>query len=573
MDASDCGKYFCYFSLDEKEVRLFGFPEFLAGLALMVLAWTIADFRYRFRVRTSPLVSLPPTTFFAMAACGMLTLLTDLWRAESWSVLEGNLITPLQWQASLGAMFLVVFLMWAWFALIKPARFGRSNAWRYAKQLYLGILRSHPSELPELADELSRSAGEIVRSAFTVNEVRAINQRGARWATKWWHFRTRWARDHRRFAYEIMQMMAERKFCRTVVATSPLTALAFFSECAQAKKFDVPLSTFAKNITTEAIARKDSFAYHEVSGHYTGFFGQQKPLTHALYGNISLMEAMDQVLDVEYDERDRWLSREWEAYFRLFSVTFAAFSKERVNQSPPSFINRAIGLIERCVWDLRWKKDELDTWPESDAVARFRISFDTAMRCLNSLDQNAWTPPSARWVHQEKKTYHDVYSQLAEAIYELVLIASTVGKSWSAAWTVQHNIAWNGLFDDYHDGPSLLAVQRRVLRLMFDQVVEMERLPTPKGAAILGMSLNVLGLEDHSGSSRSVRTYHRFILGWVKRNYVSMAGNHPTIAAACLVEGLEYDAVNARLVKTHAGFMGREPTQTYFALDRCVPDE
>lgn len=39
-----------FISLDSTGQKLFGFSEFLAGLALMVLAWTIADVRYRFRV-------------------------------------------------------------------------------------------------------------------------------------------------------------------------------------------------------------------------------------------------------------------------------------------------------------------------------------------------------------------------------------------------------------------------------------------------------------------------------------------------------------------------------------------
>lgn len=68
---------------DGSEQEFFGFSEFLAGLALMGLAWTIADVRYRFRVRTAP-IPLLGITFSVVAAVGVLTLLTDLWRAEQW---------------------------------------------------------------------------------------------------------------------------------------------------------------------------------------------------------------------------------------------------------------------------------------------------------------------------------------------------------------------------------------------------------------------------------------------------------------------------------------------------------
>lgn len=41
--------------LETSAPKFFGFAEFLAGLALMVLAWTIADVRYRFRIRSAPI--------------------------------------------------------------------------------------------------------------------------------------------------------------------------------------------------------------------------------------------------------------------------------------------------------------------------------------------------------------------------------------------------------------------------------------------------------------------------------------------------------------------------------------
>ena len=52
--------------------KFFGFSEFLAGLALMVLAWTIGDIRYRFRVRSAPL-PLQGVTYTVVAAVGVLT--------------------------------------------------------------------------------------------------------------------------------------------------------------------------------------------------------------------------------------------------------------------------------------------------------------------------------------------------------------------------------------------------------------------------------------------------------------------------------------------------------------------
>lgn len=60
----------CFIPLDPSAPKFFGFSEFLASLALMVLAWTIADIRYRFRVRTAP-IPLQAITFWMVVAVGL----------------------------------------------------------------------------------------------------------------------------------------------------------------------------------------------------------------------------------------------------------------------------------------------------------------------------------------------------------------------------------------------------------------------------------------------------------------------------------------------------------------------
>ena len=175
MVAEQCYGFVCFIPLDTNGPKFFGFSEFLAGLALMVLAWTIADVRYRFRVQTAP-IPLQGITFSVVAAVGVLSLLTDLWRAEGWLVLQGHLLTPASWQAVLGGLFLVTFLTWAWFAFIRPPVYGKRNAVRFAQTLYRSILKGSPNELAVIADELAHSARSLVRHATDRGELK--NYRG-----------------------------------------------------------------------------------------------------------------------------------------------------------------------------------------------------------------------------------------------------------------------------------------------------------------------------------------------------------------------------------------------------------
>ena len=66
MPSDFCYGFLCFVPLEGDVPQIFGFSEFIAGLALMVLAWTIAGIAYRFRVRTAP-IPLVNVTFGAIS--------------------------------------------------------------------------------------------------------------------------------------------------------------------------------------------------------------------------------------------------------------------------------------------------------------------------------------------------------------------------------------------------------------------------------------------------------------------------------------------------------------------------
>ena len=222
--------------LDASAPKLFGFPEFLAGLALIVLAWTISDIRYRFRVRTAPL-PLQGVTYGVVAAVGVLTLLTDLWRAQAWPVPNGNILTPAEWQAVLAGVFLLSFLSWAWFAFIRPPAYGRMNAVRYARTLFRIILKGSPHELAVVADEFGRSAKQLIRLATEPAEHDEGQNKAERKLPK-----------VVAIANDILMLVADKRFCRAIVDSSPGTALAIFQEISRTKKHRLRVKPFAKNI-------------------------------------------------------------------------------------------------------------------------------------------------------------------------------------------------------------------------------------------------------------------------------------------------------------------------------------
>ena len=345
MTAEYCYGGLCFVRLSGSTPKFFGFSEFLAGLALMVLAWTIADVRYRFRVRIAPL-PLQRITFIVVLAVGMFTLLTDLWRAQQWMVPKGNLVTPAEWQAFLGGVFFVTFLTWAWFAFIRPPVYGRGNAARYAHALYRFILRGSPSELSVIADELISSARSLVRYASDMGGVKNYKTKKERTARSS-------GKPAKAVAYanDILLLIANRRFCRVIVESSPGTALAIFQGIGEIERYGVQVGVFARNIVTEALANKDSFLFHEESGYQSGLMGYHKPLSRAMFSNYRMVEAIGTLLDPDIWEKAKWDSAQWKAYCRIALMTFRDYVKTGMEITPPPCTGRqGISRMRRMIY-------------------------------------------------------------------------------------------------------------------------------------------------------------------------------------------------------------------------------
>jgi hypothetical protein len=90
--------------------------------------------------------------------------------------------------------------------------------------------------------------------------------------------------------------------------------LGFFSEMADARKFSIPIETFACNIVNEAIENKSSFLYQETTGYESGLLGYYKFISKALFSNYVMVETIRTVFDTNYENRKRWDRDQWKAF-------------------------------------------------------------------------------------------------------------------------------------------------------------------------------------------------------------------------------------------------------------------
>ena len=534
--------YVCFEPLTDS-TKLFGFTEFLSGLALLVLAWTNADVRYRFRIRTAPL-PLQELTFATIVLLGGMTLLTDVWRAEHWPVITGHFITPVLWQGLMAATFLTAFCTWIWYAFIGPPVFRPMNADRFVNTLYYYILKGSPDELAIVAGELIKSLPSII--SFAPSILRHTSEESLLPVED--------------SASEILLLMADKRFCRAVVKSSPGTALKLFSEMDAQQKLGINVRTFSKNILNEAILDKDSFIYHEAEGYETGFMGYVKPLTQTMYGNFDLVETVNTLLVADYKDQSKWDSEQWEAYCRVVLITFDDYMNSRLGRHC-STINRAMSSIIGGVYDMGSLDGSSDNAYNSPTFLRLQVVVSFFVQAIEILERHD-VPDHMNRVNNE--THADIYGQIAEKVFDIIMHCSRVRTPSGLAWTVHYSSVWFRFFGIASPNSNgALLIRAKVLRLLAKEICEMKETPHYGNTSILGFCLNVLGFKPRTTDDLQVKAFQRFILSWARKNFASLYEANPVLVEHCLPGFISYDRDNCKLIKSYIETLGRPPNQDF----------
>lgn len=553
-----CFYKICFSPLSVNDPKFFGFSEFLAGLALMILAWTIADFRYRFRVEVAPL-PLKVITFSIVVFVGLSTILTDLWRASGWLVLSQTFVTSAIWQAFLGFTFFITFLIWIWFAFISPPVFGKLNSKYYMSAIYRYIIEGVSTNLVIIADELTHSAPQIIkyapeRKTFQKNDNTVKEE----------EINITEVEIH---AHHLLDLIADKRFCRVIIESSPITALAFFEEISDQNKYNVNIPIFARNIVNEAISNKESFIYHEAEWYDSGFIGEAKPITQALFSNFDMVESIEIMFDAPFS---KWDATQWKAYSRVVLITIENFLEKRyVNRCYTVYM--AMDNLRDAINDLSTLNEganvrENDTYERLIVVISFIESF---LKLLEEKRENE----QIKLRSIDKKIFYSertICDHLANMLFEIISKASFI-KNSSEYWTIYHNTIWSVFFNCYtFDSYIGKAFKFKLRRLIYNEILRMNEFPNFQGAALLGFCLYLFGFKINKNSEdyRDIVALHTVVLNWTKKNFAALYDFNPKVAEQCLIENMTYDHEKRRITRAFTGNpLKREITYYHFDVD------
>lgn len=558
MGAESCWEFLCFVPIEAGQFKkIFGFAEFLAALALLAVLYTVTDIRYKFRVAVTPGLLLP-TTFVLIAFIGIATLMTELWVAQVWLVPRTHWLDLAVWQAMLGLMFLGTFLTWTYYAYVRPPVFGYRNAERYAREIIRFALRGNDDELKVIVNEVASSSKQLVKHwASHEKSIEGISKPMTRTAA---------------LARDVFFVLSDRRMCRVIVKSSPITALAFFDDMAAAPNKEFAFSTFSRNITMEAVAQKDSFLYSENEGYQSGFFGYLKPISQTLYGNYALISSIQNAgglgaFDVEYEDYHSWDGKQWSAYLRAVLITLKSFLETGNTNNQSSVITSALSHVNTAYMGLE-KISGMENPYETKTYEVFNAICEFASKAVQSIDEAQHQP----YVHCVRRDQYprNIYDQLAELMHQLCIDAAYVKGPFMTAWTFQHNMAWKTLYG-FKNGPTWTVVRLKTRRLLYEQIYRMAEMPNYVSIRAVAFCLNVFGLsplERDSKYHREGYALSRKAHAWAKEYYLELVRDYPEMAEVMLTGSISFDKENSRLVQTNNYGMRKNTTYKYLKLQQ-----
>lgn len=552
----------CFDQPSQATGGIFGFPEFISALALLAVVYTVTDTRYRFRIAVAP-APIFSITFAMIGIIGFLTLLTDVWVSARWPVPE-SLITEPIWRGTLGGFFLLLAMVWIYYGFIRPPIFGKRNFKKYSGHLYHLILKGSDTELPILAHELARSAKSLVNLSKQDSP-----HRGA--ATSDDDANKKTIPSAADYAYETLLLIANRKFCRHVVHSSPGTVIELFEAVRTSERYQVPLGQFAKNIATEAIANGDSILYHEDEGYSSGLIGYLKPFSIAVFGNYRFVEELGfrfgSPLDIDYVVVRSWNSAQLKAYTRAVLITFRNYLDTGGWHQHSYVIYRAFENVEHACSDLYKLNETTGEFYSSEIFKKLGVAVEFTQSILEMLNEHKESIPVVLRT-REREHHTSPYDMVVDLLFKLIRNAATVQTPQDTCWAIQHNALWGNVFDLTEDGKATRIVAFKLRRKLYDEVKALGTLPHYGHARILGYCLNVMGLKlrNKKEYGRDWYALQKVVLSWTEENYLELYKKLPAVAMAGMMGGISFDKNKRRLVRTYAPALSGKPSFDYLKL-------
>lgn len=295
-----------------------------------------------------------------------------------------------------------------------------------------------------------------------------------------------------------------------------------------------------------------------------------KPFSQAIYGNYRLVEALGSnlgsPLDIRHETVWSWDASQLEAYCGAVLITLKSYLESGAGNQSYS-LYRALENIENSCRDVYKLNDISSDYYSTDIFKRLDAAVDFVVMAIRLIGQQQNLPKIKLRVRDDGRHHQDLYDDIANLMFEIIFSAASVKGQSDKCWSIHYGAVWSNFFDLSSTGGAWKIVHFKLRRLLYDEIVQLEKFQNYKSSRILGFCLNVMGLRiGKKKEDRGYYSLHKVILAWTRKNYLRLKSVQPDVAESCLMGSISFDAQEARLVKTFARGLSLTAPENYLEL-------
>lgn len=203
----------------------------------------------------------------------------------------------------------------------------------------------------------------------------------------------------------------------------------------------------------------------------------------------------------------------------------------------------------------------------TDIFKRLRTSVKFVKDAIDLIGKQQNLPSTTLRIRGDHG-HKDFYDYIADLMFEIIFSAASVTAPPDKCWSIHHNTVWGEFFGLSGKGKAWKIIHFKLRRLLYDEILRLEKFPNYKSSKILGFCLNVMGLKigKKKGYDSDYYPLHKAVLAWTRRNYLRLRNIQPEVANSCLIGSISFNEQGTRLVKTYAKGLNLEAPKEYLEL-------
>ena len=510
------------------ENSFFSFTTFVTAMAILILAWTNTDYRYKFRFYTS--FVLPSVLLILVFLLGLVTVVNDYVHFSFiWSYPT--------WQLIFSVILLLLIFYWAFSCFVKSPKFNWYNHSRFRKAFQDVVFRRNYQEMTSLVGDFRNSIQNIIH--FSKNQYEIENCKLS---------------EKEKNALRIIDLIGNDFFAKAVVDTDVRVAVDLFKEVKEKNKINHGIKVFAGNFITQALINENSFLYTETK--YTnGSFSYYKPVITAIYSDYNLVHEIPELLWPHYSLTKQWNSLQVKAYSALLLECIKSFFKDWHHDF--FFMDKFDDLtsLTMKIRDLNNFSGNLMKCEEWCMYKEVICFYGNLIRALSAVQ----VPERIRNKYSKDCEFNNLLDIIADSIVDIMNWVSDV--KGPNRWLIQYSNFWHIIFHTESDKDSVKLLMFKLRRAIYWTIKE--------DAGYMGISihltiLNIMGLTNNCKTKRFFKEdyiLHRWLLLYTKYNLWDYYQRKKQYVDTCMPDGMSIDTNTRELVRVIPSFIGPQKVE------------